>query len=121
MDLCKAFVSLSWTIAGNKHTIVIVLHQTNEPSPVIPTTREYGREGVILVDVIFSEDRGLLSGQINTEAFKKAASYLKEHASVSMKKNEQFIGLQCLLFNGHLTQRKQITVCCIAGKRSEER
>ncbi|XP_036438024.1 uncharacterized protein LOC118815778 isoform X2 [Colossoma macropomum] len=76
-------------------TIVIVLHHTFDSRAIIPSSSVHDREGVILVDFLFSEDQGLLECPKNSEAFDRTARYLRQLAPRSPAMGRKKIILLC--------------------------
>ncbi|KAI4893888.1 hypothetical protein NFI96_024336 [Prochilodus magdalenae] len=74
-------------VRDGEPTIVMVLHHTFDSRAVIPNSSSYNREGLSLVDFLFSEDQGLLECERNNISFETAARYIERHAVVS--KDEQ--------------------------------
>ncbi|KAF5900305.1 uncharacterized protein DAT39_009999, partial [Clarias magur] len=64
----------------DKPTIVIVLHHTFDPDYNAPSSSRYERNNLILVDLLFHEDKGLLDCSKNDEAFSKTERHLKKYA-----------------------------------------
>ncbi|KAI4884101.1 hypothetical protein NFI96_003069, partial [Prochilodus magdalenae] len=67
-------------VRAGKPTIVMVLHHTFDSRAVIPSSSSYNREGLCLVDFLFSEDQGLLECERNNISFETAACYIERHA-----------------------------------------
>ncbi|XP_060773960.1 uncharacterized protein LOC132883882 [Neoarius graeffei] len=64
----------------DKPTIVFVCHHTFNPEYLAPDSGAYERNNLMMVDILFHEDLGLLSCPMNTKAIKKAKDYLAQYS-----------------------------------------
>ncbi|XP_053345223.1 uncharacterized protein LOC128515183 isoform X2 [Clarias gariepinus] len=69
-------------LALEKPTIVFVLHHTFDPDYNAPSSSRYEKNKLMLVDLLFHEDSGMLKCLKNDEAFSKTERYLKRYAKV---------------------------------------
>ncbi|KAG9283082.1 hypothetical protein AMEX_G1812 [Astyanax mexicanus] len=76
-------------VRADKPAIVIVLQHTFDEQAVVPSCREYEREKRVFVTFLFSEDKGLLVCQKNTEDFLKATHFLNRWAPKRINKQEK--------------------------------
>lgn len=65
-----------------KPCILVVMHFTIDPDYVVPDSRRFVREDMIVVDCLFSETSGLLVCSKNNEARRTILENLKNHAKV---------------------------------------
>ncbi|GAA6104995.1 coiled-coil domain-containing protein 25 isoform X2 [Tachysurus ichikawai] len=72
-------------VRGDKPTIVFVLHHTFSDEFTLPNSSRYERENLLMVDVLFHENSGLLNCSKNNEAITKAGNYLKKYAKLQKK------------------------------------
>ncbi|XP_027011145.2 coiled-coil domain-containing protein 25 isoform X2 [Tachysurus fulvidraco] len=67
-------------VRRDKPTIVFVLHHTFSTEYIAPNSSRYERENLLMVDVLFHEDSGLLKCSKNNEAITKAGNYSRKYA-----------------------------------------
>ncbi|KAK2864261.1 hypothetical protein Q7C36_003415 [Tachysurus vachellii] len=87
-------------VRGDKPTIVFILHHTFNTESTPPNSSRYDRENLLMVDILFHEDSGLLSCPKNNEAITKAGNYLKKYAEPQkkVKKSVMIVGCGIALY-----------------------
>ncbi|KAK3542353.1 hypothetical protein QTP86_025926 [Hemibagrus guttatus] len=82
-------------LQDDKPTIVCVLHHTFDHNYSAPCSRSYERNNLIMVDILFHEDSGLLKISKNDEAISRAGNYLKQYAKPHLKVNKKRLIMFC--------------------------
>ncbi|MCI4389641.1 hypothetical protein PGIGA_G00100630 [Pangasianodon gigas] len=72
-------------LSDEKPTVMFVLHHTFSPDYNAPNSSDYDRNNLMMVDVLFHEDLGLLNCSKNNKAIKKAGNYLKKYGKTQYK------------------------------------
>ncbi|XP_062857971.1 uncharacterized protein LOC134320494 [Trichomycterus rosablanca] len=78
-------------LSADKPTVVIVLHHTFDPDSTVPCSSRYDKHNLMMVDVLFHEDEGLLKGPKNNESYNKTANFLKQHGHQSLKPDKKVL------------------------------
>ncbi|KAB5540019.1 hypothetical protein PHYPO_G00096320 [Pangasianodon hypophthalmus] len=73
--------------SDEKPTVMFVLHHTFNPDYTAPNSSGYDRNNLMMVDVLFHEDSGLLNCSKNNKAIEKAGNYLKKYGKTQYKVN----------------------------------
>ncbi|KAG7316405.1 hypothetical protein KOW79_019946 [Hemibagrus wyckioides] len=74
-------------LRDDKPTIVFVLHHTFTTDYSAPRSSRYEKKNLIMVDILFHEDLGLLNCSKNDAALSKASTYLKHYAKLQYEVN----------------------------------
>ncbi|XP_063042623.1 usherin-like isoform X2 [Engraulis encrasicolus] len=78
-------------IPVNKPTVLVVMHHTFDPTYVVPDSRRYAKDGMLVVDCLFYEDQGLLRCETNDKAKSTVLNWIESKIVGTQPKGTSYV------------------------------